>query len=255
MKKLMMTTAAMVLLGTGAAKAVDVMQAGVTNVFTPNEFVVTGVANGYTHIDGLDKVTFDAYLNYATGNTGRIKSWKMEPRLWLGSQQIDPFWLEDYSKGTSYPAFNRPKSIDIDTTMFVGMSVLKNFILNACNTRVQQLINGGMPAAEAYGKESVVPIRYALRAEVDATLSGDAETEGTPRFGPDIRCKPLAGHTGGIAQGPQHGQNNQEAGLSLPKTPSTVKSPGIKRPTVKPIQATPSTRFKAEPTRAGTARN
>ncbi len=218
MKKLMMTTAAMVLLGTTQASA-DFWAYGVGEEFAPEEFTVTGDATGYKQVSGHDKVTFDARLQYDTGVAGRIVSWRMEPRIKIGSDDVNPFWLADYDKGTSYPAFNRPKEIDIQTTMFVSTFVLKNFILAACNARLQERLDNGMPSVQAFGTEATVKIKYALHAEVNANgagsgnphwliESGDKSLMGVAE-GSLVRCKPI---------------------VITPDMPGTVKAPKPAKP-------------------------
>ncbi|MEM9140596.1 MAG: hypothetical protein AAGB15_12295 [Pseudomonadota bacterium] len=239
MRNLLTLSATALALSAAAAHA-DTMSHSITDVIGPQQIVVTGDSNGYKTIAPGPDVKLKAKLTYSTGAVGKIKKWRIDPKMAIDGKALSAYWLTLYGVGHTYPSNDRPKQIAVQRFITIPMDFLDTHVLEACNRRLDLRLNGGMAPHQAYSNGDLIPTDLSIEPSVEATGPGKnvpkiiKESGGTLPF-PTIICKPInilhEGPGGKLSQSPNAGASG--GGVKIAKPPAKATMAPAARPAAK----------------------
>lgn len=174
----------------------DLGQISIENLIAPD---ITVVNNGstYTRVSGYDlsNIVADLRVYLDPGDVGRVKSFT----AWIKARRVSPstdYWadFEDYAYSQSYPAFNRPKTVDKVVTVQVPLAAYRDWAVGRCNVEAQYLRNTGLSDFQIFNADRVIGIQVhpALKYEMtgwDNIVDVPPEGGGAPLPEFNIICK------------------------------------------------------------------
>lgn len=207
MKLSILATVASVALAPTDARADKVS----TNVFAISPGTLTVVSNGasYTALKEQSQVSFGIHFTYDTEFGGRIKSWKIWPRIKpANGHGWNDYGMSIWGVSESYPVGQRPKSVARNRFVSVPAQALKVPALALCNAEAQRLRNQGKSDAEIFSKDRKLAFDVVGMHATELTGNGWKQPESTYKFNTlHVVCAKWSGpqHStpGGIAQQPK----------------------------------------------------
>ncbi|MGC3940896.1 hypothetical protein ACOTTU_24110 [Roseobacter sp. EG26] len=142
---------------------------------SPSMLEVKSNGENYTVLKTNSTVNFKGHFKYDAGNLGRIKNWKIWPKLENGAGiHSEVPSLESFAGGKSYSSGQRPKTVDQFATMKVPASALNANAVAMCNFHAQKMRDQGKSNNEIFSQNYDLFFRVSVAYSIDLTISANS---------------------------------------------------------------------------------